>query len=122
MSRIKTIFTLIIIVLLSIFAVQNYATASIKFLMYSVDVSLAIVIVLSAAIGVIIGLVVGLNRSIKDSISMKNLTKEQDKIQEFSTKLNDENMELREKIESLESELSELKNKSIVDETTSDNL
>ncbi|MDO5062655.1 MAG: lipopolysaccharide assembly protein LapA domain-containing protein [Peptostreptococcaceae bacterium] len=108
MSRIKTIFALIAVVLVAVFAVQNHAPVPINFLMYQVAVSHALVIVVSVAIGVIIGLIVGLNSSVKDSRVAKELNKKQTELQKSLSDAEAENQQLVGQIESLNTQINAL--------------
>lgn len=108
MSRVKTIVTLIAIVLVSIFAVQNYEEVIIKFLVYNISVSQALIIVLSAAIGVVIGLIVGLNSSFKANKNAKELSKSHTETQKKSTQLEEENKKLLVQIGELQAQVAEL--------------
>ncbi|MDO4711897.1 MAG: lipopolysaccharide assembly protein LapA domain-containing protein [Peptostreptococcaceae bacterium] len=105
MSRLKTVLALIVVVLVVIFAVQNHAPVQIDFLMYHVSVSHALVIVLSAAIGVIVGLIVGLNSSFRESRTAKELNKKQNELQQNVSDAETENQRLTGQVDSLNQQI-----------------
>lgn len=108
MSRIKTIFALIAVVLVAVFAVQNHAPVDIRFLMYSVSVSHALVIVISVAVGVIVGLIVGLNSSFQAARNAKALNKNQVELQQNVSSVESENQRLLGKIDELNAQIATL--------------
>ncbi len=108
MSRVKTILALIGVILVAVFAVQNYQAAVIRFLVYEVSVSLALIIVLTTAIGVIIGLIVGLNSSFKASKNARELNKQQTTLQKSMEQTDLENKKLLGQIDNLNAQLAAL--------------
>ena len=67
--------SLILAVFVAIFAVQNSAPVTISFLLLNIQVSQALIIILSAAIGAILSLLLGLIKQ----FSLKRTVKERDK-------------------------------------------
>ncbi len=54
--RIKLILSLVLLFIITLFAVQNAAVVTIKFLVWELDISQALMIFLTFAIGLVIGL------------------------------------------------------------------
>ena len=54
--RVKLILSLILLFIVTLFAVQNAAVVTIKFLLWEFDISQALMIFLTFAIGLVIGL------------------------------------------------------------------
>jgi len=94
MAQFKIITILGVVVLVTLFAVQNSANVVIKFLTYNFTVSQALIIILSVAVGVIIGLLVGLTRTFKASKNIKKLSKDNTDVQSRILNLENENQDL----------------------------
>lgn len=101
MSKFKIILTLIVVVLISIFAVQNYNNVSVKFLVYQLTISQALIIILSVSIGIVIGLLTSISSSFKSSKIIKNLNSEQSDIRKKYEQLEKDNYLLQSKIDEL---------------------
>jgi lipopolysaccharide assembly protein A len=57
--KIKTIFVLVLMILVALFSVQNAATTTVRFLTWQFAMSQALVIMLSVFCGALVGLVLG---------------------------------------------------------------
>ncbi len=110
MSRVKTIIALVAIVLVVIFALQNSADTALKFMLWQLKISQALLIVCIAAIGVIIGLVVGLNSSLKASKNAKELNKSQAELQRMIEAKDLENKKLMGQADNLNAQIENLNN------------
>ncbi|WP_051531033.1 LapA family protein [Clostridiisalibacter paucivorans] len=100
--QIGFIFSLILAIGVTIFAVQNADSVMINFLFTKVKVSQALVIFISAAIGAIIVTFLGMIRQFKLSMKVKELNK---KVNNLETEKGD----LEFKVEELETEKDKLK-------------
>lgn len=78
--RVGFIVSLIIALLVSIFAIQNAQAISINFLFAKVNVSLAIIIILSVIVGAVIVTAIGLKREINSKKLLKNQKAELEKM------------------------------------------
>lgn len=74
------VFSLVMALIIAIFAIQNSAVIPIKFLFAQVQISLAIIIILSAVIGAVITVVMGIKKERDIKKKNKDLVK---KIQEL---------------------------------------
>lgn len=108
MARVKTILALIATVFIVIFAIQNHAEVVIKFLVWQLTLSQALVIVLTTAIGVIIGLIVGLNSSFKASKNARELNKSQVELHKTMEAKDLENKKLMGQAENLKAQIEQL--------------
>lgn len=104
MSKVKTILFIIIVVLISIFAVQNYADVPLRFMIYQINISQAIIIVASTSIGVIIGLLSSLRTGFKSSKIIRDLNTEQSDTRKKYDELKNENAVLQSKVDELTNE------------------
>jgi len=65
--KMKWILVTAILVLLAVFALQNYQAVQIKFLVWSFDSSSAIIIFVSLALGVLIGLLMSIRKKLPNN-------------------------------------------------------
>ncbi|GAA0178052.1 hypothetical protein SH2C18_11720 [Clostridium sediminicola] len=100
------IFSLIFAIIITIFAIQNSAAVNINFLFTNVEISQALVIFVSAICGAIIVAILGFYKNLKVKISLKKANKDLKVIE-------DENNDLKSKINDLESSLSVLNQQTI---------
>ena len=93
--RVGFIISLIIAVIVALFGIQNAAVISVNFFYTKIDISLALIIFVSAIIGAIIVALLGLQKEFRLRLNNKQLAK---KVNNFQT----ENEILKNKIEALE--------------------
>lgn len=80
----KLIFSLILLILVVIFALQNTATVTISLFIYSIEVPIVLVMLLSLLLGVIVGLIASV--STMKSNKHKHVTKEKELKQTIESK------------------------------------
>ncbi len=76
MSKTNSIISILLLILLLIFAIQNVASTQLKFLFWDFNASLALVIFITLIIGILSGIVLSLSTLRK----RKKIIKEKDKI------------------------------------------
>ena len=108
MKNIKTVFLLVAIILVSVFAVQNSMSVVIRFLIWKLHISQALIIVLTVVMGVLIGIGLSLIKNWKYSRDIKQANNEKQNAQVSVMSLEKENAELRLSINELEKKLEEL--------------
>lgn len=108
MKNMKTISLLLAIIFVSAFAVQNSMSVVIRFLLWKLEISQALVIVLTAVMGVLIGLGLSLIKNWKYSRDIKHANSEKQNAQVSVMSLEKENAELKLNINELEKRLKEL--------------
>lgn len=108
--NIRFIGILAALILVAIFAVQNSAATSIRFLMYELNLSKALVIIVAVAIGCLIGLMMSVIKTMKKNREVKDATRDynlaQTKIRELEEdkqRLDAANAKLKEDLRQLES-------------------
>ena len=93
MISVFLILALLIAVIAVIFALQNTTQVTIAFLLWQFDQSLALVLLLSLAIGVVIGLLTISPTVVKGKLAVSNQKKKIDslekEINQYKTKIND---------------------------------
>ncbi|HZK00179.1 MAG TPA: LapA family protein [Tissierellaceae bacterium] len=90
----RFIVSLIFAVLVAIFAIQNASSVEVRFFFANITISQAVVILGSAIIGAIIAVLLGLIKQIRQSLKIKQLSKELEG-------LKSDNNNLQEKIDEL---------------------
>ncbi|MTI70958.1 MAG: LapA family protein [Firmicutes bacterium] len=80
--QIGFILSLIFAIIVTVFAIQNAGDVEIKFLYAKVEISQALVIFISAALGAIIVTILGLFREFKSKMKIKDLNKTISKLSE----------------------------------------
>ena len=108
MKNMKTISLLLAIIFVSAFAVQNSMSVVIRFLLWKLEISQALVIVLTAVMGVLIGLGLSVVKSWKYSRDIKQANNEKQSAQVSVMSLEKENAELKLNNNELEKRLKEL--------------
>ena len=87
-------FALFIAILAIIFAVQNNQPATVSFLLWDTDGSLALVILIAIAAGALISFLASLPSNVKSQLAIRNMRKQ---IQELELNLQEQNQQLEEK-------------------------
>ncbi|WP_417202604.1 lipopolysaccharide assembly protein LapA domain-containing protein [Acetoanaerobium sticklandii] len=101
----KFIFSLILAVLVAIFAIQNSAAVPVNFIVYHLEISQALIILISAIIGAIIAFSLGLMKQFNMNKAIKEKDKQIRNLEMSVAKLEIENGELHtKKAMSLDSE------------------
>ena len=108
MKNMKTISLLLAIIFVSAFAVQNSMSVVIRFLLWKLEISQALVIVLTAVMGVLIGLGLSVVKSWRYRRDIKQANNEKQSAQVSVMSLEKENAELKLNINELEKRLKEL--------------
>lgn len=108
MKNFKIVSLLVAIILVSIFAVQNSMSVVIKFLIWRLELSQALIIVLTVVMGVLIGIGLSLIKNWKYSRDIKHANSEKQNAQVSVMSLEKENAELKLNINELEKRLKEL--------------
>lgn len=106
-ANIKIVLMLLVVVIIAVFAVQNSKVVTIRFFVWSVYISQALIIVLSAVFGIIAGLLLSISRSIEAGRNLKQAKKQVDDAGQDS-------ILLKTQIEDLEKENSNLKEQLIL--------
>lgn len=113
----KFIFSLILAVLVAIFAIQNSAAVPVNFIVYHLEISQALIILISAIIGAIIAFSLGLMKQFNLNKTIKEKDKQIRNLEMSVAKLEIENGELHTKnAMSLDSEESRLNTSTISDD------
>ena len=99
--RIGFIISLIFAIIVALFGIQNATVISVNFFSTKFDISLALVIFVSAIIGAIIVTLLGLQKEFKLSRGNKQLTKKADKFQTEIEICKNENVALKTEINRL---------------------
>ncbi|NIM93286.1 MAG: DUF1049 domain-containing protein [Anaerolineales bacterium] len=89
--RIYLILALILAILVTIFAVQNNEVIDITFLAWTVQGSLALVLMITFALGIGIGLLISSPSAVRSRLQMRDLNK---KLQSMEKELQEKNVEL----------------------------
>ncbi|MTI67645.1 MAG: LapA family protein [Firmicutes bacterium] len=84
--QIGFILSLIFAIIVTVFAIQNAGNVEIRFLYATVEISQALVIFISAALGAIIVTILGLFREFKSKMKIKDLNKTINKLSEENKK------------------------------------
>ena len=108
MKNMKTISLLLAIIFVSAFAVQNSMSVVIRFLIWKLQISQALIIVLTVVMGVLIGIGLSLIKNWKYSRDIKQANNEKQNAQVSVMSLEKENAELKLNINELEKRLKEL--------------
>lgn len=96
--QLKFIFILILSVIVALFAIQNSAAVPVNFMMYHLEISQALIILISAIIGAIIAFSLGLMKQFSVSKSLKGKDK---KIRELETSIANLKIENAEQIQKM---------------------
>lgn len=107
--QIGFVISLIFAILVSVFAIQNSGSVSVNFLFAEFNISQALVILISTALGAVMVMLLGLIKQLK----MKRKTKEQGRTM---AALEEENRSLKEQIDELTRAQDENSNASLLDE------
>ncbi|MDD2217681.1 MAG: LapA family protein [Eubacteriales bacterium] len=99
------------LLVVGIFAVQNSAATSIRFLFYEINISKAIVIIAAVVIGCIIGLMVSVLKTLKKNKEVKSATKEYNNSQMKLRELEEDNRRLEASNAKIKEEIEEVKRK-----------
>ena len=70
------LFTIIVMIVVTVFALSNASTAPVRFFMWSFELSLALLIFISAAIGAVIAISLSLMKQLRNRKSFKQLEKQ----------------------------------------------
>lgn len=108
MKNFKIVLLMIAIIAISVFAVQNSDMVTLHFLMYNMAVSQALIIILSAAMGVLIGLGLSILKSFRDSKNIKLAKDEAGSAQLQLMSVEKENSNLKLNVKSLEDKIRDL--------------
>lgn len=108
MKNAKVILLMLAIISVSVFAVQNSETVTLHFLAYRMGVSQALIIILSAAMGVLIGLGLSILKSFRDSRDIKLAKNEAGSMQIKLVSAEKENANLSLKVKNLEDKITQL--------------
>lgn len=101
----KFIFSLILAILVAIFAIQNSSAVPVNFIVYHLEISQALIILISAIIGAIIAFSLGLMKQFNMNKTIKEKDKQIRNLEMSVAKLEIENGELHtKKAMSLDSE------------------
>lgn len=100
--QLTVILSLIFAIVIAIFAGLNSDVVNVNLLFTKVEMSLAIVILISAIIGSVIVYFMNIVKSLRRGKEIKQLTKEMKKLQASERKLTQEKLELKTKVEELE--------------------
>jgi putative membrane protein len=90
----KLVIALLCALLVAIFAVQNYQTVPIRFLASGLEISLALVIIGSAAVGATFAFVLGIVRQFNQGRKMREYKQKLTKLEQELQKLQEEKMSL----------------------------
>lgn len=104
--QVGVILAIVFAILISIFALQNAQPVDIKFLTLEGEASLALVILISVAVGAAILGMLNLYSRLKTGKSMKKLDKEKEELKKERTQLNEKINSLQEQYDALEEQLS----------------
>ena len=99
------ILTLIFAIIIAIFAGLNSAVVTLNLLVTQFEISLAIVILISAVLGAIIMYLVNIFKSLKKSKKIKNLKKEKSSLNDKINNLHDQIVKKDEKINEIQNKL-----------------
>ncbi len=105
MKNFKIVILLCAIILVAIFAVQNSAAVTIRFLTWHLNISQALIIIFSAALGVLIGLALSLIKSFHHNRDMKAANLQKADAQAKIEALERENLDLNTRVKLMRSEL-----------------
>lgn len=108
MKNAKVILLMLAIISVSVFAVQNSETVTLHFLTYKMGVSQALIIILSAAMGVLIGLGLSILKSFRDSRDIKLAKNEAGNMQIKLVSAEKENANLHLQVKNLEDKITQL--------------
>ncbi|MGM0378840.1 MAG: LapA family protein [Bacillota bacterium] len=101
------ILTLIFAIIIAIFAGLNSAVVTLNLLVTQFEISLAIVILISAVLGAIIMYLVNIFKSLKKSKKIKNLKKEKSSLNDKINNLHDQIVKKDEKIDKIQKKLND---------------
>lgn len=108
MKNAKVILLMLAIISVSVFAVQNSEMVTLHFLTYKMGVSQALIIILSAAMGVLIGLGLSILKSFRDSRDIKLAKNEAGNMQIKLASAEKENANLLLQVKNLEDKITQL--------------
>lgn len=108
MKNVKVVSLLIAVILVSIFAVQNSMSVVIRFLIWKLEISQALVIVLTVVMGILIGLGISFLKNWKYSKDIKQANNERQTAQVSVMSLEKENAELKLSVSELNQKLEDL--------------
>ncbi|WP_051624215.1 lipopolysaccharide assembly protein LapA domain-containing protein [Clostridium akagii] len=116
--RIGFIISLVFAIIVTLFGIQNAAIISVNFFIAKFQISLALIIFVSAIIGAIVVTLFGFKKELKLSRGNTRLTKKFENHEKETLSLKMENENFKSKIEALQTEIQalEIKNKTLNDE------
>lgn len=96
------LFAIIVMILVTIFALSNASTTPVRFFMWSFELSLALVIFISAAIGAVIAISLGLMKQLRNRKRFKQLEKQVASLEKEKAALEKDKASLEERLGEME--------------------